>query len=72
MNRPYTPQQIDIAFGIMSGRIDPETDLRFFDDAQLLHGNLVSALQNGKGNPGALAHRHKAEEIFAWLFAHRD
>lgn len=63
----YDKRQIDIALGIMSGRIDPEKDLRLFDDAQQLHKNLVSAMSGGAGNPGPHYHRKKAEEILLHL-----
>jgi len=65
----YTSEQINLALGIMSGRIDPCTDLRFFDDAQKLHGDLVSAHLGGDGNPGPTGHRLKAEEILLHLIS---
>jgi hypothetical protein len=62
--RIYTRKQLDIALGILSGRIDPDTDLRSFDDAQRLwNWDLVSTMQGGDGNPGTAAHRRKAEKI---------
>lgn len=67
---PYTSCQIDIAFGILSGRLDPE--VFGFNTAQDLHGDLVSAMDGGRGNPGPNAHRRKAEEILGWLIAHRE
>ncbi len=66
----YTPDQMDVALGIMSGRIDPETDLRDFDSAQRLHLNLISAMDGGRGNPGPYAHRAKAEQILCWMISH--
>ncbi len=66
----YTQQQIDMALGIMSGRLGPE-DLSCFDDAQKLHGDLVSAMKGGEGNPGDYAHRRKAEEILKHLLLQR-
>lgn len=65
----YSDKQINMALGIMSGRIDPVNDLRFFDEAQKLHGDLVSTINGGLGNPGPQAHRRKAEEILLSLIA---
>lgn len=60
----YTNEQIEIALGVMSGRINPETDLRYFDDAQRLHGGLLRSVRDGGlGNPGPDGNRRKAEEI---------
>ena len=62
----YTQQQIDIAFGIMSGRIEPEHDLHYYDDAKKLY--TFDELEKYHGlNPGAHAHRLKAEEILKHL-----
>lgn len=63
----YTKEQIDIAFGIFSGRINPISDLAYFDEAQKLHGNLVGTINGGSGNPGPMGHRLKAEEIIRSL-----
>lgn len=57
----YTPEQIKIALGIISGRIDPERDLRYFDDAIRLHLDLPY------GNVTVNQHRIKAEEIILSL-----
>lgn len=58
---PFTYAQISIALGIMSGRIDPAT--MHFDEAKELHPEIESAIGGGCGNPGADAHRRKAETI---------
>lgn len=67
----YNQEQIDIALGIFSGRINPETDLEFFEDAQKLHKNLVGTINGGNGNPGSYAHRKKAEEIVSYLISNQ-
>lgn len=63
----YTEEQVTIALGIMSGRIDPETELKYFDDAKKLHPEITSACGWRTGNPGPRAHRLKAEEILKHL-----
>lgn len=62
----YTPEQIKIALGIMSGRIDPERDLKYFDDAIRFHLDLPN------GNVTASQHRIKAEEIIFNLIGKRQ
>lgn len=65
----YTQTQIDTAFGILSGRIDPEEDLKTLDAANhlLWDGELKSSFSGGGGNVSANAHRMKAEYILKQL-----
>jgi hypothetical protein len=71
MINTYTKEQIDIALGVLSGRINPETGFMWFEDAQKLHGFcLRGRLEGGQGNPGVEAHRRKVEEILLALITH--
>jgi hypothetical protein len=64
----YTEKQIDIAMGIISGRINPDLDLKYLEDAQgLYNGELKSMIVGGEGNPGTHAHYRQAERILMHL-----
>ena len=68
----YTEKQIEIAFVIFSGRINPAIHLKYFSAAQELYkGELKGTLEGGKGNLSVNEHYRKAEEILKYLLLTR-
>lgn len=61
----YTDRQINIALGIMSGRIDPASDLYYYDDWKHLYA--AGEVDKLCASVNALRHRLKAEEILKYL-----
>lgn len=68
--KKYTEKQIEIALGIMSGRINPETDLKYFDDAKQFDPDLKNSISGRNKTPNE--HRRLAEQIFMHLISQKS